>query len=454
MSEPVAKRRPMIDLDEFERRLRQPSAANRPAEDDPLAELARLVGGQDDPYKTMFGAQGDERTGTHTGALPGEPDANERLISGDFTAIEAALLGARRQTPFDDLEAEAPAREVLSHIAADEADDWSYDDATALGISGSEPEDEARSKRPLYLMAAIIILGIGGIGASFVLKTAPSGREEIATIKASEGPVKIQPEVTEEKPVQDASILNSSAQTAPVALAESIEQPVDLAVPPPKAPRVIPLDSAAPIIDPPAAASVPVPVPPAPLAPAKAQEQTAPTTIAGLIEPRKVKTVSVRPDGTLIPNDDVPPARPPVDRPTADVPLPAPRPTLPAAKAATPKAAERVATTTSPAAQTPVPLALGPGANTPAAPARTAGTGSYAVQLAAPATEEEARAIQVRLLKKHAGDLAGFRTSIRRAVVADKTVYRVRVGGLTQEEATVLCQKVQSAGSNCFVARN
>jgi hypothetical protein len=462
MSEPVAKRRPMIDLDEFERRLRQPSTANRSAENDPLAELARLVGGQDDPYKSMFGAQNDEPTGTHAGALPGEPDANERLISGDFEAIEAALLGARRQTPFDDLEAEEPSREVLSHITAPEPDHWSYEDAPALNASGHEPEDEARSKRPLYLMAAIIILGIGGIGASFVLKTTPSGRQEIATIKAAEGPVKIQPEVAEEKPVQDATVLNNSAQTPPAALAESIEQPVDLAVPPPKAPRVIPLDSGAPTIDQPVAgaASVPLPVPPAPVAPGKAQEQTAPTTIAGLIEPRKVKTVSVRPDGTLIPNENAPsPALPPNDAPVptrqpADVPMPAPRPNLPAAKAATPRAAERVATTTNNVAQTPAPLALAPQANAPTAPARSAGTGSYAVQLAAPSTEEEARTIQVRLLKKHAAELAGFRTSIRRAVVGDRTVYRVRVGGLTQEEANVLCQKVQSAGSACFVARN
>ena len=45
MDEPVTKRRPMIDMEEFERRLRRQSSGNQ-TEDDPLAELTRLVSGQ------------------------------------------------------------------------------------------------------------------------------------------------------------------------------------------------------------------------------------------------------------------------------------------------------------------------------------------------------------------------------------------------------------------------
>ena len=52
MSDQIVKRPPMIDLEEFERRLRQPLAANQRV-DDPLAELARsFAGGEEDPYKT------------------------------------------------------------------------------------------------------------------------------------------------------------------------------------------------------------------------------------------------------------------------------------------------------------------------------------------------------------------------------------------------------------------
>jgi hypothetical protein len=50
MNKPVTKRHPMIDMAEFERRLRQ-SSGNQ-TEDDPLAELARLTSGQQDSVQT------------------------------------------------------------------------------------------------------------------------------------------------------------------------------------------------------------------------------------------------------------------------------------------------------------------------------------------------------------------------------------------------------------------
>ncbi len=72
MSEPIVKRRPMIDLEEFERRLRKPLAANQ-GDDDPLAELARFVGEQEDPYKTVFEPLSRRPAGT----LRREPDHGE-----------------------------------------------------------------------------------------------------------------------------------------------------------------------------------------------------------------------------------------------------------------------------------------------------------------------------------------------------------------------------------------
>jgi hypothetical protein len=463
MSEPVAKRRPMIDLDEFERRLRQPSAASRGMEDDPLAELARLVGSQDDPYRTMFGPNDRQRAAeARDKGLPGEPDAQERLIGGDFSAIEAGILNARRR--YDDVDDDPPAAtqelppaSIEADYSADYSDHWTFDEPGEPGGQIDQDLDEPRSRRPLYLMAAIIILGIAGIGASFTLKSAPSGPREIATIKASQEPAKIAPESTESKDtsVQDVSILNKTAQPAPSATLDNVEQPVDLAQVQEKAPRIIPLDgsAASPDVARSGAASVPVPAPPP--APVQAQSQSAPLTIAGLIEPKKVKTVSVRPDGTLIPTEEAQPD--PVIGTIVDVPLPAPRPALPAARASTPKVAERVPTTPEGGPKYAARVDQGavtqqpPADAQPSAPART---GNYSVQLAAPESEAEARAIQVKLLKKHAAELSGFRTSIRRAQVGEKTVYRVRVGGLSQEEANALCQKVQSGGSACFVARN
>jgi SPOR domain len=212
----------------------------------------------------------------------------------------------------------------------------------------------------------------------------------------------------------------------------------------------------------PGAASVPVPAPP----PAQAQPQPSaePLSIADLIEPKKVKTVSVRPDGTLLPND----APPQVTAST--VPVPAARPSAASlAKLATPKSVARVATTPRTAApdvnaqasrtsvvakakRTELADAHG---QPPAAGAAQALAGSFSVQLAAPGTEQEARETEARLMQKFAAELAGLHTSIHKAAVGGKPVYRVRVGDLpSRDEAIALCQRVQSGGGHCFVAKN
>ena len=58
MHEPGTKRHPMIDMEEFERRLRQ-SSGNQ-TEDDPLAELTRLISGQRDLVQRVAEPQGQE----------------------------------------------------------------------------------------------------------------------------------------------------------------------------------------------------------------------------------------------------------------------------------------------------------------------------------------------------------------------------------------------------------
>jgi hypothetical protein len=88
-----------------------------------------------------------------------------------------------------------------------------------------------------------------------------------------------------------------------------------------------------------------------------------------------------------------------------------------------------------------------------AAPASDSGSG-YAVQLAAPGSEAEAQSVSNRLRTKYANELDGLEPSIHKAVIKDKTVYRVRVGsGLTKAAAVSLCEKVRAAGGACFLAR-
>jgi hypothetical protein len=449
----------MIDLEQFERRLRQPNAANR-TDDDPLVELARLVGGPDDPYKAVFEAQADHRA-AGAGETQGqyEADAWEEAEPQDFET-EERMLGAG----YASFEAEAPRGQSPSalhenagaFLADDQSEHWRYEDEAAPGSDyESDYESETRSRRPLYIMAAIIVAGIGGIGMSFALKGG-SAPHEVAMIKAVDGPAKVQPETTAgaDAPDQDASILNRIPQAAPVAVADATEQPLDLSQMPDHASRA-PAPGAGF-----GAASVAVPPSPAQGA-GVGQASAEPLSIAGLIEPKKVKTVSVRPDGTVLSYDAAPPT-------PSVVAAPAHLGAAPAAKAATPKSTARVATTPKPvAAAGATDVARGANPNNPkpvevadaqagSAPASegVANGGAFAVQLAAPSSEQEARDIQLRLIKKYGADIPGFHPSIRKAVSGDKTVYRVRTVGLSKEDATALCQKVLTSGGKCFVAKN
>jgi hypothetical protein len=466
MRDTVAKRRPMIDLEQFERRLRQPNAANR-TDEDPLTELARLVGRADDPYKSVFepqtshGAAGASETHDYY-----EADAWDEAQQQNFDAEEGADEGLSGGV-YGSIGTGPSADRVPSHDDAglhafasdDQSEHWGYEDE-AEAPAGSGYELEQRSRRPLYVMAAIIVAGIAGIGVSFALKGG-SAPHEIAMIKAADGPVKVEPEATAgaDAPNQDASILNRTPQAAPVAVADATEQPVDLSHLPDHTPRAAAAGGANA-----GAASVAVPLSPSHgSAPSQGfaapQASMAPQSIAGLIEPKKVKTVSVRPDGTLLPNDAAP------QTPSATALSPAHVVAPPAAKASTPKSTARVATTPKPTAapggadvaHAPDPkspqVADAQGALAPAAES-PAGGGAFSVQLAAPSSEQEARDIQLRLMKKYGAEIPGFHPSIRKAVSGDKTVYRVRTVGLSKDDATALCQKVQSSGGNCFVAKN
>src|SRR6202047_3338455 len=99
MSDVFTKRRPMIDLDEFERRLCRPCSTDQ-KDGDPLAELLRIIGDKDEPHgtdfepKTPLSARARQDAGE-----PGEsnqPDAQVRLAGSNFAAIEAGLLGTKQ----------------------------------------------------------------------------------------------------------------------------------------------------------------------------------------------------------------------------------------------------------------------------------------------------------------------------------------------------------------------
>jgi hypothetical protein len=443
MSEPAAKQRQMINLDEFERRLGRPATPPKGGED-PLAELARLVGATEDRFNAVFQARPAAAS-----RAPAEPRSNADSpsaraatpraprLGGDFAAIEAGLRGA-----------------IAPDFQAPPAVDSEMDREDWLEAPYLPPTEAAieppRSRLPLYATAAIIVLGMAGIGGSFALKRHAIAPHEIAMIQAAAGPTKIQASDTADvaKPDQDASILDKSPQPAPVAVVNRTEEPVDLGSAAPQA------SASAMQVASSGAAVVPVPAPPA-----IESSQGQPFGLAGMIEPKKVKTVLVRPDGTIISADTPPQQALPTISPVASA---APNDASQAAgkdaasasgdTAAAPPAADE------PKAQAPQAKSLKVADTdadttdgTPASPGRA---GGYDVQLAAPASEAAARQSMAKLQTRFGGELAGHRLKYHQASVANKSVYRVRVVALSHEEATALCQKLQAKGGACFVVKD
>jgi hypothetical protein len=78
MREPVTKRRPMVDMEEFERRLRQSFGSE--ADDDLFAELAHLICGQKGSVQSA-GPQGQSSTEARRAPRPSsklqEPEAKD-----------------------------------------------------------------------------------------------------------------------------------------------------------------------------------------------------------------------------------------------------------------------------------------------------------------------------------------------------------------------------------------
>ena len=69
--------------------------------------------------------------------------------------------------------------------------------------------------------------------------------------------------------------------------------------------------------------------------------------------------------------------------------------------------------------------------------------------------EAEARATFAGLQRKYGNLLGGYSPIVRKTELAGgKTVYRLRVGPFSRDDASSMCSQLQSAGGQCFIARN
>ena len=493
MSESM-KPRIAVDLSEIERQLapaRAASSVGPSTRNDPLAELARIVG-QEDPFQSML-AQGqrgrypqavqyphavqdhgvqDHGIQDHGVQNPLIQDLDDLYRRADLPAqgaSEPALrAGAGPQTHGYELDGYGRADDVHEPAAYADPSHPPYDEQADYDQNyypGREDENQTyaeerdmrsleprRSRKGLLVggaVAALVVLGGGAwyaAGPSAMLAGGPP-----PVIKASAEPTKVHPENPGgvEIPNQNKQIYERAKQSTETKVVNREEQPIDVK----EAARIATAGTA----------------------PTVTGATGGPATSLNLGEPKKVRTVSIRPDGTVVTPEAASAASPPPPPARQAAIMPPPAMTMPTGAQPTPPTIQTAAATprpaattpSTPAAQKPVASAATPASATPqrvaslqpvapaepAAEAAQAAVGGYSVQLGVRNTEGDAQKAFTQMQSKYA-DLQGQPALIRKAEVNGSTVYRVRVGPMSRDGASTLCSKLQGGGAQCFVSKN
>lgn len=426
---------------------------------DPLAELARLIG-QSDPFADLKGRsaarnpldsmRSGDRPAPEWLARPAPPaddhyadEPRDDYRADPYDAQSYDSHDDRGYAPQDrhaDHYDDAPAQPAYNgarqpvgeaydvggsnpyRVALPAAEE--YDDDAYYSEDGHMPPHEegvapARKSGGLITIAAVIGLAVIGTAGAFGYRAYTSGSISGTPpiIKADTTPAKTVPPApaanvdAQGKPFQD----RIAALAAPERVVQREEQPVALPVATPAmtAPRQSG-QAAAPL--------------------------TAPAAPANANEPKRVRTMTIRPDAADT---------------TASVPMQAP--------SATRSIAPVVTTRQQPAPSGSSPMAIAPqsdpssrtkvAARTP--PAVAAG-GAYVVQVSAQKTEAEALSSYQSMQSKYPGVLGNRAANIRRADLGDKGVYyRAQVGPFaTSEQANAFCGDLKNAGGQCIVQKN
>jgi LPXTG-motif cell wall-anchored protein len=331
---------------------------------------------------------------------------------------------------------------------------------SALSMSESEAHDDlfnqarqepktGSSGKGVYILLGLLALLGGGFGLAAYLRTegaaVPSGPAPV--ISADKTPVKVPPadQGNTPNPTQSSTVYQPGKVEDPkeAKIVSNEEKPVDI--------NTVPRPAGAPLLG----------------------------------EPKKIRTVTIRPDGTVVeesavnsagsvanvaanPRSGATLAPPPVQSmpsPSASVAQPVIIPAVPAQAqppAATPPQGPVVRVMPPERPQTIAAAQPSPPPSAPEKPQAAAapvekieaGSGDYGVQFGAPASEAEARTMITNLKKNNAKLFDGLSFVVQKADNSGRTIYRVRVIGLARDGAISLCEKMKSSGSACFVAKN
>lgn len=340
---------------------------------------------------------------------------DERYAQDDRYADDQRYAQGTDQRYDDALYGRAP--QYAEQVAQDGGPPYSYP-GHEQGYDEYIPQEEPPSRRrggllTVAIVAALAVLGTAGAFGYRSYTGGPKGGEP-PVIRADAAPTKVVPPAPSKDP--SGKVITDRIGQAGERVVPREEAPVEVKN---AAPRIV--------------------FPPL-------TQQAAPSTVApaaGLAggsgvsdEPKRIRTVSVRSDGTSA-----------APAPAASAPQAQPRPApAPAASGNNP-----IQLTPPRTAPDPRPVAALP----PAAAAPVA-SGGYVVQVSSQRSEADATASYRALQAKFPSVLGSRQPLIKRADLGTKGVYyRAMIGPFaSQETASQLCGDLKTAGGQCVVQRN
>lgn len=461
-------------------------AAAKPSGNDPLAELARLIG-QNDPFGE-FGRDGARRASAPPAHEPPPSWADEPVpqaaapapqpsAPGNYYAAPQAppvlpptfgrqtFGGAQLGHDQDLYHVETTVPGYAPQPAPGYAQNAAYNQSTPhLGPEQDdfyEDEQPSRRRMGVLVIAGVFALAVIGTAGAFGYR-ALFGSSSVSgpppVIKAESAPSKVVPAATNPSGKQITDRVNDKGLGEKLVSRE--EQPVAIMPQDPPPPSSMPSPQGSGVVG-----SDPKKVRTIAIRPDQGASDPAPQAAPQPQQPAAAQA-PVRVIPTAKPAQPQPPARatnnnPPPAADTAEA-EPAPAPRQPAARAQPPAqaAAPRSAN---------APLSLSPNAPAAraaapaAAPARTAslppaaasGGGGYLVQVSSQRSEAEAQAAFQSLQGKFPGQLGGKQAVIRKVELGEKgTYYRAMVPAGDAAEANQMCSGMKAAGGSCLVQKN
>lgn len=351
-------------------------------------------------------------------------DLSEEELAGSFDESDRVFENANR-----------PAGQSFDY------DDGFDDDLPLAGYD--EPLQEQKPRRGLLIAAivgGIAVLGVAGAVAMSMMGSAQGGAP--ALVKSDHSPLKVRPATAGGTSIPNQNsgvyetVANGSQAKVPSQekLVTTAEDPIELA-------DELPINGDEDI------AAVDEPKGEDRIEQIVQDAEDNPETIA--VAPRKVRTMVVKPDGSLVP------AEAPAQPETALEPTAAAKPVEPVAKKPGVPAKPQTAATPAQTAAEPTPDNVAKDQTTASIEPQAQPSGAWTMQIASEGSEAAAQAAYKKLLARHGKLLDGKGVNIVKAEIEGKgTRWRVRIPIETRGEAAGLCSKYKSAGGSCFVSKS